>query len=54
MQPKISAIANGRLDDFSIGRLFEFLNKLDQDIEIVIHQKPKNTKREAIFRVAAA
>lgn len=53
-QPKISAIANGRLKDFSIERLIEFLNKLDQDVEIFVHQKPKNRKRQAFFKVAAA
>ena|SRR6266496_4970907 len=53
-QPKISAISNGRLNDFSIERLIEFLNKLDQDVEIVIHEKPKRTKRPAHFTVAFA
>jgi len=53
-QPKISAISNGRLSDFSIERLIEFLNKLDQDVEIVIHEKPKRTKRPAHFTVAFA
>lgn len=53
-QPKISAIVNGRLDDFSIERLIEFLNKLDQDVKIVIHEKPKRTKRPALFKVAFA
>lgn len=53
-QPKISAIANGRLKDFSIERLIEFLNKLDQDVKIYIHEKPKNRKRPALFEVAAA
>lgn len=53
-QPKISAIANGRLKDFSIERLIEFLNKLDQDVKIIIHEKPRNTKRAAFFKVAAA
>jgi predicted XRE-type DNA-binding protein len=53
-QPKISAIANGRLADFSIERLIEFLNKLDQDVEIVIHNKPKRSKRSASFTVAFA
>lgn len=53
-QPKISAIANGRLKDFSVERLIEFLNKLDQDVEILIHQKPKNRKRQAFFKVAIA
>ncbi len=53
-QPKISAIANGRLKDFSIERLIEFLNKLDQDVEIVVHQKPKNKRRAALFKVVVA
>lgn len=53
-QPKISAILNGRLKDFSIERLIEFLNKLDQDVRIVIHEKPRKTKRAAFFKVAAA
>jgi predicted XRE-type DNA-binding protein len=53
-QPKVSAIANGRLKDFSIERLIEFLNKLDQDVKIMIHEKPKNTKRPALFKVAMA
>ncbi len=51
-QPKISALANGRLAGFSIERLIDFLNKLDQDVEIVIHEKPKNRKAPATFSVA--
>lgn len=50
-QPKISAIANGRLAEFSIERLIDFLNKLDLDVEISIHQKPKRSKRPATFTV---
>ncbi|HVE44895.1 MAG TPA: helix-turn-helix transcriptional regulator [Gammaproteobacteria bacterium] len=53
-QPKISAIANGRLKDFSIEKLIEFLNKLDQDVKIVVHEKPHSTKRAAFFKVAFA
>jgi predicted XRE-type DNA-binding protein len=53
-QPKVSAIANGKLKDFSIERLIEFLNKLDQDVEIFVHEKPKNKKRPALFKVAVA
>lgn len=52
-QPKISAIANGRLAEFSIERLIDFLNKLDLDVEIYIHQKPKRAKRPASFTVAS-
>jgi predicted XRE-type DNA-binding protein len=51
-QPKISALANGRLAGFSIERLIDFLNKLDQDVEIVIHEKPKNRKFPATFSVS--
>jgi predicted XRE-type DNA-binding protein len=53
-QPKISAISNGRLAEFSIERLIDFLNRLDQDVEIVVHAKPKRTKRPAHFTVAVA
>lgn len=53
-QPKVSAIANGRLAGFSIERLIEFLNNLDQDVKIVIHDKPKRSKRPALFEVAYA
>jgi predicted XRE-type DNA-binding protein len=51
-QPKISALANGRLAGFSIERLIDFLNKLDQDVEIVIHEKPKHRKAPATLSVA--
>jgi predicted XRE-type DNA-binding protein len=45
-QPKISALANYRLDGFSVERLMHFLNALDRDIEIVIRKKPR-AKRPA-------
>jgi len=38
-QPKISALRNGRLEGFSIERLFFFLRALDQDVDIVIRPK---------------
>jgi predicted XRE-type DNA-binding protein len=47
-QPKISAIRNGRLNGFSIERLFHFLELLDQHIEITITHKSKaKTKAKA-------
>jgi len=39
-QPKVSALKNYRLDQFSVERLIEFLTVLNQDIEIVIHPHP--------------
>lgn len=35
-QPKVSALANYRLDHFSVEKLMTFLNALDRDVEIVI------------------
>src|SRR4051794_6013046 len=39
-QPKVSALANYKLEGFSIERLMAFLTALDQDVEIVIRAKP--------------
>jgi predicted XRE-type DNA-binding protein len=52
-QPKISALANYKLDGFSVGRLMYFLNALDRDVEIVIHKKPRS-HRDARIRVTSA
>ncbi len=41
-QPKISALINGKLSDFSTVRLFRFLNSLGRDVEIVVKNKPKS------------
>jgi predicted XRE-type DNA-binding protein len=41
-QPKISALANYKLDGFSVERLMTFLTALDQDVEIVIRNKPRS------------
>jgi predicted XRE-type DNA-binding protein len=51
-QPKISALANYRLDGFSVERLMNFLNALGRDVEIVIRKAPG--KRTAKIRVTAA
>src|SRR5258707_13406577 len=41
-QPKVSALANYKLDGFSVERLMTFLTALDQDVEIVIKAKPRS------------
>jgi predicted XRE-type DNA-binding protein len=51
-QPKISALANYRLDGFSVERLMNFLNALGRDVEIVIRKAPGT--RSAKIRVTAA
>jgi len=52
-QPKISALANYRLDGFSAERLMHFLNALDCDVEIVIRRKPRSRKAARILVTAA-
>lgn len=47
-QPKISALKNGRLKGFSMERLFSFLEKLDQHIEITVTDKAKVKAKRSI------
>lgn len=49
-QPKVSALLRGKITDFSLERLFRFLNALDRDVEIVVKSKPK-TRKEARMKV---
>jgi predicted XRE-type DNA-binding protein len=41
-QPKVSALINYRLDNFSVERLMEFLTLLDQDVDIMIRPRANN------------
>ncbi|MGO9770201.1 MAG: helix-turn-helix domain-containing protein [Roseiarcus sp.] len=52
-QPKASALANTKLDGFSVERLMVFLTALDQDVEIVIRNKPRSRAAGRISVVAA-
>ncbi len=38
-QPHVSALINGRSVNYSLGRLFEFLNALGHDVEIAVRPK---------------
>ncbi len=40
-QPKVSALTNYRLDQFSVERLMQFLTALNQDVEIMIRPRAK-------------
>ena len=51
-QPKISALANYRLAGFSVERLMSFLTALDQDVEIVIRNKPRSRASARISVIA--
>ena len=52
-QPKVSALANYKLDGFSVERLMTFLTALDQDVEIVIKRKPRSRTGGRITVIAA-
>ncbi len=51
-QPKISALANYRLEGFSVERLMRFLNVLGRDVEIVI-RRPRSRRGTGIHVTAA-
>jgi predicted XRE-type DNA-binding protein len=40
-QPKVSALLRGRLDGFSMERLYRCLNALGRDVEIIVKPTPK-------------
>jgi predicted XRE-type DNA-binding protein len=52
-QPKVSALSNYKLDGFSVERLMTFLTALDQDIQIVIKNKPRSRPAGRISVIAA-
>jgi predicted XRE-type DNA-binding protein len=47
-QPKVSALLNGRLANFSSERLMRLLTALGQDVDITIREKPRNRARARI------
>ena len=53
-QPKVSALLNGRLTNFSSERLMRLLTRLGQDVEIVVRSKPRRRQRGRIRVVEAA
>ena len=46
-QSKVSCLMNGKLSAFSLDYLFEILNVLDKDVEIVIHPRRSGEKTAA-------
>jgi predicted XRE-type DNA-binding protein len=51
-QPKVPALANHRLDHFSIEKLMNFLNALDQDVEIVIRPRREAVGHISVFALS--
>jgi len=54
-QPKVSQLVHGRLDGFSMERLYRFLNALGMDVEIVVKPVPRSreTARLKVTRAGA-
>jgi len=44
-QPKVSNLINGKLSMFSLEHLFQLLNALEQDVEIIV--KPKSPREKS-------
>jgi predicted XRE-type DNA-binding protein len=47
-QPKVSALVRGRVEGYSIDRLFRFLNALGQRIEITVRPNSNNVEACAV------
>jgi predicted XRE-type DNA-binding protein len=52
-QPKVSALSKYRLEGFSVERLMRFLTSLNQDVEIVIRNRPRGRRPGRVFVTAA-
>jgi len=48
-QPKVSALARGRLSGFSLDRLVRFLVLLGSDVRIVVKEQPRNRRRARLL-----
>ena len=53
-QSKISCLMNGKLSMFSMEHLFEILNALDSDVEIIIKPKTREEKVASTHIILAA
>jgi predicted XRE-type DNA-binding protein len=51
-QPKVSALVRGRVEGYSIDRLFRFLNALGQRVEITIRPTAKSDRGRAVVVTA--
>lgn len=52
-QPKVSALSKYRLEGFSVERLMRFLTSLNQDVEIIIRNRPRARRPGQVIVTAA-
>lgn len=48
-QPKVSLLSKGIVSGFSLGKLVILLNNLNQDVDIVIHEKEHTAKKPDLY-----
>ena len=48
-QPKVSALVRGRVEGYSLDRLFRFLNALGQRVEITVRPTPGNSEASVVM-----
>ncbi len=53
-QPKVSALARGRLTDFSMERLLGFLLLLGHEVRITVTRKPHSSRKPPTLEVNAS
>lgn len=53
-QPKVSALLNGRLANFSSDRLMRFIAALGKDVDIVVRDAPKSRRRGKVRVLAGS
>ncbi|GEM_PF-772336 len=53
-ESKIAFLCRGQFSSFSLEKLIKLLNKLDQDVDIFVHAKPKNRKATGRLSIALA
>lgn len=53
-QPKVSALLNGRLANFSSDRLMRFIAALGKDVDIVVRDTPKSRHRGKVRVLAGS
>jgi len=50
-QPKVSALVRGRVEGYSLDRMFRFLNALGQDVEITVRPVSANKSKSRSARI---
>jgi predicted XRE-type DNA-binding protein len=53
-QPKASALVRGRVEGYTIDRLFRFLTALGQRVEITVHPDVKDSEQHSVVVMSSS